>query len=91
MNIDELKLRNKEIRCTTIRGRVQEEHYVAEPAGFLLGSIGPRCVPMTLYLERSHIPSSHWIRNDKRYDSIWSDPARECPGTAELRAPDHFG
>ena len=31
------------------------------------------------------------IENDRRYDSIWSDPARECWGVAESRPPDHFG
>ena len=59
----------------------------------------------TLSKTDSHDPSamqyaqygSEWIvrhsynGGHKRYDSIWSDPAREYRGTAELRAPDHFG
>ena len=33
----------------------------------------------------------NWIRNTKRYDSIWSDSARECRGAAESGPPNHFG
>ena len=29
--------------------------------------------------------------NSKRYDSIWSDPARECWGAAGSGPPGHFG
>ena len=48
-----------------------------------------RIQKLSLHSRRSQ--SSRRIGTDKRYDSIWSDSARECRGTTESGPPNHFG
>jgi hypothetical protein len=78
-----LFIRDEDISRLRPFGRIVEQEWLNKD---------PRRVDGALAFEAS---SAHFISGMialcQRYDSIWSDPARECWGATELSPPDHFG